>query len=120
MKVIDQLKGISFILKIYSSPDVVIFLIDTNTILKGEEPHWIGHDVDSKRPKWELTWLDPRFQFRKNKRGRIKSTSINFGKEFAQGWTPVTQTSRYTTFVVFYQRKYLLASEHLKPVYLSK
>ena len=55
MKVIDQLKGISFILKIYSSPDVVIFLIDTNKSLKGEEPHWIGHDDDSKRPKWELT-----------------------------------------------------------------
>ena len=120
MKVIDQLKGISFILKLYSSRDVVIFLIDANTILKSEEPHWFGHYVGDKREKWELVWLDPRFRFRKNKKSKLKSTSINFGKEFDQGWTTFKETSKYTTFVVFYRRKYLAASEHLKPVYLGK
>lgn len=113
MKVKDGLKGIASIHRIHSSRSVVIFYIDVNKILKREEPQLSISDLCGKK-KYELTWLDPREGVK-----RHKTTSIDFEDEFSGDWLVVTETSRYTTFVVFL-RKQLVAKSIPNPVYVGK
>ena len=130
IEVHDEIKGIGSVVRVMSTPDVVIFLIDHNSILTGVTPHWhlsFGPCIRG-RSKCEfarLVWIDPRWK--KRAKGKIKTAWVEFGRKFRNngylrhvlegGYAVITEATKGHTSVVFYRRKFLARACSRKPLY---
>lgn len=114
-KIVDELNGICTVWKTLETKDVIMFYIDVNTILKGQDPVWFGSgragssDLASRR----LMWLDPR------KRKGSKSASIDFRID-PKNFSVMHSMCRYGCIVTFYRADILENAIKKKPIYRGK
>ena len=116
-KVIDGLKGLSTIFLVLDTPEVLIYYIDCNSILKGVEPAWFIADGGGKNERHRLIWIDPRSSNRKNK--TIKTSELDFGGSI-NDYAATTSTSKYSCTLTLYKKGLLEKAVNKKPFWRSK
>lgn len=116
LKIKDQLNGISVIWKMMDA-DVIMYYVDVNTILKGQEPVWFGvGGTDGELSSRRLVWLDPR---KIQKKKTIKSVEIEFPVDIKK-YSVTHSMSRYGCIVTFYPVDLIEKAIKNKPVYRGK